>query len=110
MIQHTPEPWEINAVDHCLIRGCRGLIHSNIARCIVVPAHGQERYDIAEANARLIVASPKMLEALKTALGYVGGSGEHMKHSASHSVAVEIEAAIAKAEGAVEHPQSHTEE
>ena len=71
--EHTPPPWVVSRIDKTLIGGRRGFSYSNIAKTIVIPAHGPEKYAIAEANARLIAAAPEraeiadeMLVALKT--------------------------------------------
>ena len=71
-MEHTPGPWSLNPGDHCLIGGRRGMSHSNIAKTIVIPGHGIERYAIAEANASLIAAAPDMLAALEAMLDRFG--------------------------------------
>ena len=79
MTKHTPGPWELNRFEQQLI----GAPTKNVARCIVIPADGPERYRIAAANARLIAAAPDLLEAAKIAEAYLKQIGykpvEHLK-------------------------------
>lgn len=94
MSEHTPGPWTLSRnlgpwtssaghVHHTIERGSHG--------CINVE---QSAGDEAEANARLIVAAPEMLEALRTIVdrSVLGAPGNPFGEQAR--------AAIAKATGA----------
>ena len=94
MSEHTPGPWSLNPHDHCLISGQRGAGHSNIANTIVIPAHGVERYAIAEANAHLIAAAPDLLASVQELI-----TGAPADDSAASAVYARARAAIAKAKG-----------
>lgn len=61
----TQGPWEVGARNHNCIIYAHGLI---VAECPTPegPAPWRDRIAQAEANARLIAAAPKMLEALET--------------------------------------------
>jgi len=62
-----------------------------------------QSFDNAEANARLIAASPEMLEALKAVVAYDGGgvhSADDVQQMLQYGEALKlVRAAIAKAEG-----------
>jgi hypothetical protein len=87
-IQHTPGPWRVDgllikAIDHgkwfgiAKAGGTKLTIEGNMA------------------NARLIATAPELLEALQTAVHYLG-----FEYASTDPHMVEIYAAIAKAKGA----------
>lgn len=59
MGQQTKGPWITDS--SCIIRASTG---EEIGRCM------SQRYEVAEANARLMAASPDLLEALESAVRY----------------------------------------
>ena len=59
-LQHTPGPWHVDDEHGSLVIRNGGLIAD------IGPAH-------KEANARLIVTSPELLDALREVMGQVGG-------------------------------------
>ena len=68
MTQHTQGEWHVNS-------GCI-VVNDNsdpIADCSILQGYG---YEVQEANARLIAAAPKLLEALKLVAGctVIGGT------------------------------------
>lgn len=93
--KHTAGPWRQNVL---LVEDAHGV---SVAQCTRWEGR-QPRPEIAEANARLIAATPELLEALKTTALNI-----RSLHGAQHGVVYEaysvwlriVEEAIAKAEG-----------
>ncbi len=98
-IKHTPGPWTVTdnttqGVGHQL------RVDSNdgaIADCGRNPFVDDEM----RANARLIAATPELLEACKAAMLWAKTPGNHGGNPYCHNFMGLIEAAIAKAEGAI---------
>jgi hypothetical protein len=70
--KHIPRPWTYNKTN----TGIREILNSAGQRIAVVESHdagtkNDDRAQEAEANARLIAASPELLEACKILLSYV---------------------------------------
>lgn len=95
---HTPGPWYVST------KNPRRVIESGPRRATlaIVSAKGVtfggEQAE-AEANARLIAAAPKLLEALKLAYRHLNGGGDSLtpiEHAQAHALARK---AIADAEG-----------
>ena len=88
----TPGPWK---VEEPFVSIGRWDIKNNEGNEVTkIWAKGSNR---AEANARLIAAAPDLYEACKTALTVTGGSKNW--DGLTHGFLVEIEKAVAKAEG-----------
>jgi len=85
MSKHTKSPWAVHPTDSTIVVDKTG--------ADVAGASGdyENNYEELEANARLIAASPELLEALKHAVRW------HDQLSANDIK--KMEAAIAKAEG-----------
>ena len=94
--KHTPGPWVWQAEEECLI-----------GPIFVVMRQDEEGRKVfadypdgtTQANARLIAAAPDLLEALKDARDHIHGSAPDW-HNRTREMVAEIDAAIAKAEGA----------
>jgi hypothetical protein len=108
MPTHTPGPWTWRM-------GPSNLYHAHERR-LITTLHGDGApiakmgeaycadYGTAEANARLMAASPQMLDALKTANAAINPSDRQgisllEWNNRLRAATVEIHAAIAKAEG-----------
>ena len=65
---HTPGPWTVRA----------GILSAHDGDYVIgtVNCWSEDHPEEAEANARLIAASPAMLEALKTAVALLAGHGK----------------------------------
>lgn len=113
--KHTPGPWRVHKNSHIsgeqwltVLRGAWDITHNSAAKPDAIADAQHSSMSDAEnlANARLIAAAPELLEALKTAQGWLDAIEAHgtrptfddnpqyLKDMAA------IEAAIAKAEGA----------
>jgi hypothetical protein len=87
MSKHSPTPWRVGPVDDTLVSDADG--RAVAAAC--ARDYGKD-WELIEANARLIVAAPELLEALKGVLEIEGWDMAHPRYTAAR-------AAIAKAEG-----------
>lgn len=89
MSKHTEGPWSTNHV---------GFTHAKNGACIAEVGIDVLPFDEVEANARLIDASPDLLEALEELVAYVDEMHRigHIQRPAQSSKAV---LAIAKARG-----------
>lgn len=101
MSAHTPGPWKV--VNHprvAHVDSMRSVGHGANGMASIVWLTGGALAQ--EANARLIAAAPDLLAALKAARAFVaqraGWSGSH-NDKVAEQVLVEVDAAIAKAEG-----------
>ena len=65
-IKHTPGPWVVDHMSAHLVRSQDDKNGRHIAA--VGPANYTPRYDVDDANARLIAAAPELLEALECLL------------------------------------------
>jgi hypothetical protein len=75
MIQHTPGPWAIDPNDGWLITAdCDGLVVAEIPYGDLGEESGDRHHETNEANARLIAAAPRLMQALKSMVGRFGGS------------------------------------
>lgn len=100
--KHTPGPWE---VDDASGEGAVGVFDENGQRICYMSEEamapdGLRSRGEDEANARLIAAAPKMLEALRTSLARLDGKAAAVKNE--HYMAEEraaMRAAIRKATG-----------
>lgn len=100
--KHTPGPWQLAEKYNCCdVRAVDGpyVASSNASAAI--------RWDVKEANARLIAAAPELLEALNALLDadlYADGEGvcfiKHADTDSGERAVKMARAAIAKAEGA----------
>ena len=95
MNKHTPGPWTVNIPNNreTAIRG----IHGGDYVIADILNDGYED-DEQEANARLIAASPDMLEALRRVANLNENAGE-IGDGMLRTIVAEARAAIAKAEG-----------
>lgn len=95
--KHTPGPWEYRGNRLGIVkRKGQGIVAITYGD---VDENGDEKPDndaAMHANARLIAASPLMLEALKSTLPRLRGELSH-----DHPELLQVEAAIAQAEGEV---------
>lgn len=93
---HTPGPWII---------GNRGMVYTADLRKAIASCEnlGHDEPGEADANARLIVAAPEMLEALISVRNeyrrYVLNDPKNLEDAVGSRVLAKIDAAIAKAEG-----------
>ena len=86
---HTPAPWRVGPVDDCRVEDALG----NEVAQIDGDYNQPETWPVMEANARLIAASPDMLDALIEADDFLGCMG--IPEDAEPRI--QIRAAIAKA-------------
>lgn len=99
--QHTPGPWEID--DEYVKQS--GNPDVGICRVLNMDKGGDKQWfrgPITEANAHLIAAAPDMYEALKELYAVVKGECPSLLDEDSGGdsrLALEIESALAKAEG-----------
>jgi hypothetical protein len=96
---HTPGPWGVRKHEQgFVVYYTDGEIRSNTAQCYdntVAEEHGT-----AEANARLIAAAPRMLDALHSALDAIGDTFEARDNDSQGEMIRDIIAgAIAAATG-----------
>ncbi len=98
MSKHTPGPWRWDDdvwEDFDFTERAPWLIAGGIATPIL---HGEMRCT-SEANARLIAASPDLLEALKRALPFLEFVSDEIEEADLASAERQARAAIRKAEG-----------
>lgn len=94
MSGHTPAPWTI---DNRAIYGNRGLI-----KCFIASVEDDHNDSETIANARLISASPDLLDACRCALADLQGLDEQNIFSLDDPALItirELQAAIVKATG-----------
>lgn len=93
--KHTPGPWGFYAEPQpngCPVVGSKGLLVCMLGHSV----HIADQKGTALANARLIAASPELLEALQIAYRHLEVSEMKISHCKDISA---IQAAIAKATG-----------
>ena len=99
--KHTPGPWKVNL--NGAVLSFNGDI---IPHLMTLTRSGEITESEYEANARLIVAAPELLEALKIASkklnALYAGRTPNDETSVIDSLIQDIESAIAKAEGRAE--------
>lgn len=86
--KHTPGPWVIQKADdaYCI---------ASVGNLVIMPTAGKVKHDNSETDARLIAASPDLLEALERLLEVV----EQHDTPLSDPERIAARAAIAKATG-----------
>ena len=92
MPEFTPGPWAVNPN-----KAQVDVMPSMVPVCLLLWPTEHRSEEETEANAHLIAAAPEMYEACKTALTVTGGSKNW--DGLTHGFLVEIEKAVAKAEG-----------
>lgn len=98
--KHTPGPWEAQPEeahrDYIRIRGTQLGLRYKVANvlCPMYPGVADAELLETRANARLIAAAPELLEALKVAREWIV-----LALTADRPERIQIDAAIAKAEG-----------
>jgi len=112
MNKHTPAPWKIDTLqgDYLYIVSEQGKKWDNPVICqlyddvttedSVTMSPWYKSFENAAANARLIKASPKLLDALQAALMQLEHTNQHTPIKDMQHTKDTIRAAIAKATGA----------
>lgn len=101
MSKHTPGPWKFSGVSSA----GRRIYHSTdttVYHICTIPESdpgNPKTVDTMDADARLISAAPEMLEALKSARGWVATHAMQTYSRVASKELEAIDALIAKAEG-----------